>query len=623
MHQGGRGGVVPPPLALAMPRPHLVRTRSGASRSSLASPRTPSCRSPVPSAFFCPGSRKSTDSWGSSVDGDEPEFEWQTDQVLLLSRTLDALPAHILTPFNGSVPPANLLDKVARGVAQAKGPEQWPHSVRATRAKLLELAKSRAKEERQKLVLREEEEHPLRTGSPMDVLRQSTNTPDRPAGRSKLPLYRQSSMDFMQSARLSGSSDRMARLTSRLQRVANAHPSSYHPYSRPRPRSPSPNSNEISNSNSTGSTGRTELSLGPTLISSTPSSTTLNSSSVSSRLQTDAKKKAAQRSSTSSDGSGLGWVLDPRIQRIRRSDSFSSLSASNGSPRNSGVYALNVPPILKRAASYSTISTTSSDGTKISVDPPTPSHLRTNHNNYFTRPQTMGHNRIDSFASTSSTSSDEEDKARTKLAKKMRVKSPSPTPTAPPCTPGAPAPALGQGKSSTKTRRSQLPTLAPSKGFSTPQVQAPTKKIATLSPSTTQRPRLRQNVQRNPSMLGPELPKIPASPSPTTETPALRAKTATPAGGASVKRKKTSGALSPASPGTPPPPTPASPSLSPGQHRPLRRMKAIPLKGVPHLAKRISFGSLAAPREEAPAPVVHHLPRTDDGNGLGSAFQLH
>lgn len=86
MHQGGRGGVVPPPLALAMPRPHLVRTRSGASRSSLASPRTPSCRSPVPSAFFCPGSRKSTDSWGSSVDGDEPEFEWQTDQVLLLSR---------------------------------------------------------------------------------------------------------------------------------------------------------------------------------------------------------------------------------------------------------------------------------------------------------------------------------------------------------------------------------------------------------------------------------------------------------------------------------------------------------------------------------------------------------
>lgn len=130
---------------------------------------------------------------------------------MIIPQTLDALPAHILTPFNGSVPPANLLDKVARGVAQAKGPEQWPHSVRATRAKLLELAKSRAKEERQKLVLREEEEHPLRTGSPMDVLRQSTNTPDRPAGRSKLPLYRQSSMDFMQSARLSGSSDRMAR----------------------------------------------------------------------------------------------------------------------------------------------------------------------------------------------------------------------------------------------------------------------------------------------------------------------------------------------------------------------------------------------------------------------------
>ena len=53
---------------------------------------------------------------------------------------MDALPSHLLTPFNGPVPPSNLLDKIAKGVMHAKGPAEWPHSLRATRAKIVELA---------------------------------------------------------------------------------------------------------------------------------------------------------------------------------------------------------------------------------------------------------------------------------------------------------------------------------------------------------------------------------------------------------------------------------------------------------------------------------------------------
>lgn len=44
-------------------------------------------------------------------------------------------------------PPSNLLDKIACGIAHAKGPLDWPHSVRAMRVKHLELAKKRAEDE--------------------------------------------------------------------------------------------------------------------------------------------------------------------------------------------------------------------------------------------------------------------------------------------------------------------------------------------------------------------------------------------------------------------------------------------------------------------------------------------
>lgn len=198
------------PLAIVLPHPPLPHRRSSR-LSANSAPQTPrSCGSP--SIFFTSSNRKSTDSWNSS-NADDMEYDWKPEQVLLLSRvsilfpplvpiflfpplqTLDALPAHLVTPFNGPIPPSNLLDKIARGVSQAKGPADWPHSLRATRVKIIELCRAKAREEeQQRKVIEEEvddrsyyhdgEEKPLRDG---------------PTGiQSRRPLYRQSSMDFIQ-----------------------------------------------------------------------------------------------------------------------------------------------------------------------------------------------------------------------------------------------------------------------------------------------------------------------------------------------------------------------------------------------------------------------------------------
>jgi hypothetical protein len=103
------------------------------------------------------------------------------------------LPAHLVTPFNGPIPPNNLLDKIARGVSQAKGPVEWPHSLRATRVKLIELSRLRAKEQaanqRRESIAEEPEDAP-----------DSGISPNYSYSQTKRPLYRQSSMDFMLNA---------------------------------------------------------------------------------------------------------------------------------------------------------------------------------------------------------------------------------------------------------------------------------------------------------------------------------------------------------------------------------------------------------------------------------------
>ena len=177
-------------------------------------------RSPVQHPLYLPptDNRKSSDSWNSSNydPADDPDPEWKSEHVLLLTRvclqsppiyhipftnhtpqTLDALPAHVLTPFIGPVPPSNLLDKIASGVAQAKGPNEWPYSLRATRSKLVELCRARAKEvstEKKRPTIIEEEDMDQGLEQSREVLQHTTNI--------KRPLYRQSSMDFMQSAKL-------------------------------------------------------------------------------------------------------------------------------------------------------------------------------------------------------------------------------------------------------------------------------------------------------------------------------------------------------------------------------------------------------------------------------------
>ena len=113
---------------------------------------------------------------------------------------MDALPAHLVTPFNGPIPPSNLLNKIARGVSQNKGPSDWPHSIRATRVKLLELARSRAKEDallkQQRHIIKEEIE--IDDDSHYSYFHEGEEKTFGDIGiSSHRPLYRQSSMDFI------------------------------------------------------------------------------------------------------------------------------------------------------------------------------------------------------------------------------------------------------------------------------------------------------------------------------------------------------------------------------------------------------------------------------------------
>ncbi|TDL25709.1 hypothetical protein BD410DRAFT_837182 [Rickenella mellea] len=224
-------------LSLVLPHPPLPKPSSSThtARESRTSPRTPrSSNASTPPILFridTVAPRNSTDSWNSSncdAGEDEIEWEWKPDQIALLTKTLDTLPSHILTPFHGPIPPSNLLDKIARSIAYARGPLEWPHSVRGTRAKLLELARARAKESDSP-----QNSHAFDIPEE-EVLQQTTNIPQ------KQRLYRQSSMDFLQSEKLKHE-DTIDRLSSRLQRADRVIPNpACHPYARSGSRSPSP-----------------------------------------------------------------------------------------------------------------------------------------------------------------------------------------------------------------------------------------------------------------------------------------------------------------------------------------------------------------------------------------------
>ncbi|KIY69081.1 hypothetical protein CYLTODRAFT_430604 [Cylindrobasidium torrendii FP15055 ss-10] len=418
------------PLSIVLPAPMLPRRRSSLLSGQSSAPQTPrsGCNSPSCASWVLnPSNRKSTDSWNSSNNdfGDDGEVvEWKPDHILLLTRTLDALPSHLVTPFHGPIPPSNLLDKIARGIAQAKGPVEWPFSLRATRVKLIEIARSRSKD--------------AHLGENNEGL-----GPSR-----KRTLQRQSSMDFIHEDIIEEQHDTESinRLSNRLQRQADSVPTSnYRPQ---RSRGSARLALKQSASPSRGG-----------LSPSTPSTSTL--ASLSSFARSHHRRSGSTLSSMTSNESmaenkipfellpsSMTSAPDPRVQRVRRSESFCSTSRD---PPPS-------PPttrIPKRAPSYGALAQenkhasrarAANDGKPVRGDSPDPS-------------------------------SDEEERARAKSAKKARTR------TGAVASPASPSPISAPGQKQKKRKDSRSPKETRTSGRMIPE--------------------------NNPSIFGPELSSIP------------------------------------------------------------------------------------------------------------------
>ncbi|KAG1844833.1 hypothetical protein DFJ58DRAFT_717588 [Suillus subalutaceus] len=576
-----------------------------------SAPRTPS-RSPVASHIFISPpapNRNSCDSWNSSnYDFDDPSVDWKEDEVRLLGRTLDALPSHLITPFNGSIPPPNLLDKIARGITAAKGPNDWPHSVTATRAKLLDLARARAMEERRKSIIDEDViflsgnvHHPAdlskcaeRNDASPDVLQPTTNTPKRH------PLYRQSSMDFMTDAK-ADHKESIARLSHRLQRHEHTF---HHPYLRPahlrRP---------------------TEHSIAP----STPSSSTLNasqsnirkstaSSNSNSTFGTPVSASAPLLSSTLTLASSCDMRVDPegdgenlfKTAEFRRSGGYpdaaivgvkvKKVPMQPATPRTPSTKNVKTPysKTKPKVPALSVISSPKTPSSKPRVLPTTAIKAATP----IKQPKfRKGH------MPSLSVSSDEEEKARSQRAKKPRTKEPSWKRES-----GRSAFSLSKASSSSSDNDNEfstgsVETAATTVSLSTPaspvsMPKAKPKAKEKEEPKTTKPKPIRRNLMRNPSMFGPELPCPQATPSPPSRIP-LSSPIGSPV------------AVSLASPVTA---SPSTPSMSPGMPAtPLLATQTRP-RTLRRAARRISFGSL-----RAASPV---LSGESGMVALGSAFQL-
>ena len=378
---------------------------------------------------------------------------------LALKQTLDALPSHLLTPFNGSVPPSNLLDKIARGAREAKGPADWPHSLRATRAKIVELFRRRARDSTPIAGIAEES---CEDEEPREVLRPSSPV-------SRRTMQRQSSMGFIPNIELnkrvniwnnqsinrsvgrrffpSDVGPRLThlksnRLSQRLQRNDRTVPSpSFHPYARP---SASPK--KSASPKTSASRGR--------LSSLNPSS--LNLSTPSSSL------------SSSSDPASL-YPDNPRVQRMKRAETFAASATSKS---------------LKRAPSFGGNSDLSSLSDTMSLDdnavqevPPT-THL--------------------------------EDRPAKRSRKRSRPMSPMTT------TPVLETPAKKPTRPSVAKTR-DLRDL----GLGSPIAISPAIHPSPAH-NTRSATKLRANVRRNPSIMGGELPfpqQTPSAPQPTAMSP--------------------------------------------------------------------------------------------------------
>ncbi|KAG5221224.1 Transcription factor iws [Salix suchowensis] len=299
----------------------------------------------------------------------------------------------------------------------------------------------------------------------------------------------------------------------------------FHPYT------PSRSSRLLDRSSSPPSAGAVPSLINP----STPSSSTLNSiNSINSiNLSATARPRALRRSTSTSSSmsslsssSGLFVMADPRIQRMRKADTASiSSNSGRGSPLPCMLHA---PSIYNRPLPQ----------TPDLMTPPAPTTPGATHRTSAKRsPDTRqiasvvcgGHKYSDS-TSRMYASSDEEEKIRSRSAKKVRTRTGaadanagivglSPSPMATPSKAGKKSTESGvlpvkvekvkSPKGSKADAQKSKPDRAKGLGI---------EKLSKASPADgakTQPSRHRpMNVQRNPSILGAELPALATSPTP-------------------------------------------------------------------------------------------------------------
>ena len=286
--------------------------------------------------------------------------------------------------------------------------------------------------------------------------------------------------------------------------------------------------------------------------------------------------------SASSLSMGSGDALpDPRVQRVKR---FDPSCAPIPPPKDIKV----VPPLkettagIKRPPSFGTLA----QEARRDIQQAASVH--------------------EAIKDSSYPSSDEEEKIRSKGAKKIKVKEPA-----------------SADKKLVKTKSKDVASpdrkaKATSPRAPKPKVQTDVSKEASADAAVTAKAAKRvrplpMNLQRNPSMFGAELPHLRSAPAVSPPPPRARLPTppaARPALTTSPVLQKLS--TSPEIPPTPPP-----------KGKTLRRVQRLAL------GRRISFGSLVAPGEDADAESdyedggrLEQLRQRELGQ-LGSAFQLH
>lgn len=409
----------------------------------------------------------------------------------------------------------------------------------------------------------------------------------------------------------------LSSLSRRLQRTERA---AFHPYSRgaqPNRRSPSP----------------PPLGDVPSLMSPSSNSSetldTFSSFSSAPRVLRHSISSMSSISMTSESSSGKP-LPDPRVRRIRRSESV-SLATATAAP----VPASPKPAVgVKRAPSYGAMA--QEVRRELKETSPGGRHERRDSGSY--------------------PSSDEEEKARSRNAKKARVKTvpktaSTPSPPSSKKKHASPAPPPVPEKDKKPVLRGQPSQLDISQILSSPPPSSFNKrKVAKVEgalgskTSTTAAPKrpAPMNLQRNPSIFGPELPPVsPKSPPPVTKS--TRTTTATVPGtphsptaarprgahnasilASSLARSPSPSPLSPASAlacalsptalmVAPDSPTSPASVVSPQSQKAktLRRVRRF----VP--ARRISFGSMRTTSDDMDLGN-----EVEERSCLGSAFQL-